>query len=105
MIYQKESKFYDLEATALVELSNGNQAEVITALNSEGLYSDYWECPTGCPEHGKIHYQECEIFEGSVKATYPEEFVYVENEQEGEIGIRIIKIIAVTKVDWKVDEE
>lgn len=105
MIYQEQAKFYDFDATIFAKLSNGEEAIVNTQLNSEGLYSDYWESPTGYAEHGEVHYQECELFDNSIKVTYPDEWIYTETGEEGPIGVTIIELIEVKRVDWKVDEE
>lgn len=105
MIYKEEAKFYDLHATALVKLSNGKEALVETALDGEGLLSDWWESPTGYPEHGSVHYQECDMDEHTIKATYPDEFIYIETGKEGEVGVVITDVIEVKRVDWQLDEE
>lgn len=104
MIYRELAKFYDLHALVLAELSNGETKEIYTAVDIQGLYSDWWENPTGQIGCGEVHYIECEPFVGEWNATYPDEWTDINGKESDDTAVKVVKILEVKKVEWKLEE-
>lgn len=107
------ARFTANNAKIEARLSTGEIIECYTALETDGMYSSWWEYPCE-PQHGSVNYTEQEVNEENTSPLYNDEweFVdevkqqYLEENPEAFEDVKIVEIIKILDVpEWEVDED
>lgn len=103
---------FNAYAKVNAKLSTGEEIQCYTLVETDGLYSNWWEYPCE-PQYGSVNYVEQEVNEDSASPVFKDEWEFIDKNKQKYMdedsrafdGVYIKEIISfIEQPEWKVYE-